>query len=500
MLHRPFAHVVTLLLLFTAGSVWSQQQPTPAITDTSRRIIHLDSYEPTPGDMYTLAINYGISFDTGSVAQTENISLLLNADYTIDVPFVGAVNARNLSYEELRDLVTTRVREKSYAQFVSLNLTAPAIFDVFIWGGVSNPGYHTLTSLTRLESAVETAGLMATGSSRTVELLRDGRTTSYDLVSYAVRGHAEENPFIRPGDQIRVPLAAASVELRGAVARPGRIEILPGETIGDLIDLAGGLLPVAQIEKAGLTRIGGDNRYGIQSMSDIDIATVPARNGDIITIPASTTSTELVQVEGAIYTTPAEEGTPRAIPLQPTLLVVPFTPGLTVLTLLEALGGPTPFAETERAFVIRSDSGDRTPIPDLGQLWEERLWERDVVLGPGDRLVIPMMRLDVTVAGQVNIPGSFAFTSGYVVSDYVALAGGVVEQDGSGSRVYFANADGSKSRVDAETPVPIGANIYVGRSTWGEAKRLFENIFVVTGWATNLIGVATVVIEFIARF
>jgi len=493
-LRFAFLFVVVILV----GSIAFGQT---AITDTSRKIIHLDSYQPTPGDVYTLSINYGINLSTGGAAPTEHIQLILNSDYSLEVPFIGSINVRTLSYDELRTQITDRVRERTFAQFVSLNLTAPAIFDVLVWGGIGRPGFHSVTSLTRLTDAVTAAGgTTAAGSHRQVELIRSGRPQMYDLLRYASEGDEEQNPFIKPGDRIHVPLADTSVELIGAVAQQGHMEILPGETIGDIIDLAGGLLPTAQVDETVVMRIGEGNRYSIMSLIGVDLTTLPASAGDIINVPASTTTSELIQVEGAIYTTPAVEGSPRSIPMLPILLDVPYTPGLTVLGLLERLGGPTPFAETDRSFIIRAGSGERSPIPDLGEMWDSRQWDRDIPLAPGDRLVIPMKRLLVAVGGQVNNPGAFSFTSGYVVADYLELAGGIVEQDGSAGRMYFAEPDGTLTRIEQDTAVPIGANIYVARSGWGEAKRMFTNVFTVTGWVTGVIGVATVVIGFIQLF
>lgn len=493
---RRFA-ILSAVLLLIAVHITAQS----ATGETARRIIHIDSYQPTPGDVYTLAINYGINVNTGASAQTEYVQLILAGDYTLEVPYIGPVNVRTLSYDELRSEITRRVRERSFAQFVSLNLTAPAVFDVLIWGGVQNPGYHTVSSLARLSDTLAVAGgRVDAGTLRKVELTRGDSTTVHDLVSYAARGSDGENPFIRPGDRIRVPLAELAVDLNGAVARPGPIEALDGETVGDLIELAGGLLPTAQLDEAVVTRIGADNRYAILDLDDVDLTTLPARPGDVVTIPSSTTTTELVQIEGAIYTSPAEEGSPRSVPTQPILLEVPYTPGLTVLGLLERFGGPTPFAETERSFIIRAGSGERSPIPDLGELWESRQWDRDIALSPGDRLVIPMMRLVVSVGGQVNSPGGFTFTSGYNVGDYLELAGGIVEQDGSRNRIFFAESDGTRTRVDLETAVSPGTNIYVARSGWAESKLFFSNFFTVTGWITGIVGVGTVVVEFIQLF
>ncbi|MFW6293470.1 MAG: SLBB domain-containing protein, partial [Spirochaetota bacterium] len=292
----------------------------------------------------------------------------------------------------------------------------------------------------------------------------------------------------------------SAVEIRGAVVLPGTYEVIGEETIGDMVDLAGGPLPTAQLDRATITRLNENNRYTITDLGGADLLSVPARTGDVVTIPASTSTSETVVVEGAVHEGPAEEGSPRQIPLEPILIEVPYTPGLSVLRVLEQFGGPTNFAEPERSFIIRGEDNQREPIPDLGTLWGERQWDRDIALAPGDRLVVPLKRLTVAVGGSVNEPDAFPFTSGYAVGDYLELAGGIDEENGSPNQLFFAEPDGTLTKVDVDTPVPIGTNIYVGRSGWGQAKRTFNNIFTVTGWVTGIFGFTTAVIEFVRIF
>ncbi|MFW6288781.1 MAG: SLBB domain-containing protein [Spirochaetota bacterium] len=488
---RPHFRVIAIVLILLAGTLFAQ-------SEVARKIIHEDQYRPTPGDVYTLTINYGISPSAGTAQRTESISLILQADYQINVPYIGMIDASTLSYNELQNEVTTRVRERLLAPFATLTLAAPAVFDVFIWGSVETPGYHTVTSLNRLLDTIAAAGgTQPTGSRRQIEVQSGNTSQRYDLVAFLSQGDQRQNPYLQPGSRIFVPVADSAVELQGAVVKPGTYELIGDETVGDVIELAGGLLPTAQIDKATVNRLDEQNRYTVVDLASVDIQSMPARTGDVITIPASTSTSETVLLEGAIHRGPAEEGNPRAVPLEPLLLEVPYTPGMTVLRVLERFGGPTNFAELERSFIIRGQDNLREPIPDLGTLWTERQWDRDIALRPGDRLVVPMKRLVVSVGGSVNSAGAFAFTSGYTVGDYLELAGGVDEENGSPNRLFFAEPDGSLTRVDVSTPVPIGTNIYVGRSGWGRTKQAFSDLFTVTGWITGIIGVATVVIEFV---
>ncbi len=495
MARTPLRVLIALVLLVTLAAAAIGQDA------SVRKIIHEDQYRPTPGDVYVLTINYGVNPSVGSAQQTETIRLILQEDFELVVPYIGEIDASTLSYAELQDQVASRVRERLLVPYVSLTLEAPAVFDVFLWGSVARPGYHTITSLNRLSEALGAAGGTANaGSRRRVQVHSGEQVREYDLVAFLSEGEQNENPYIRPGDRIFVPIVESAVEIRGAVVLPGTYEVIDEETIGDMIDLAGGPLPTAQLDRATITRLNESNRYTITDLGGADLRSVPARTGDVVTIPASTSTSETVVVEGAVHEGPAEEGSPRQIPLEPILIEVPYTPGLSVLRVLEQFGGPTNFAEPERSFIIRGEDNGREPIPDLGTLWGERQWDRDIALAPGDRLVVPMKRLTVAVGGSVNEPDAFPFTSGYEVGDYLELAGGIDEENGSPNQLFFAEPDGTLTKVDVDTPVPIGANIYVGRSGWGQTKRTFNNIFTVTGWVTGIFGFTTAVIEFVRIF
>jgi polysaccharide export outer membrane protein len=491
MISVQFRRLVTslLLLLVVSGAGYSQEA-------LVRKVIHEDGYLPTPGDVYTLTINYGVNVVTGVTQETETIPLILNNDYTIEVPYIGSINVRGLSYARLQSQITTRFRERALAQFVSLNLTAPAVYDVFVWGAVETPGFHTISSLNRLTDLLAMAGgPRQTGSLRRVEVHSDSGVRNYDLVAYTSRGDREQNPFIRPDDRVYVPVAQAAVELSGAVVTPGSYEILEGETIGDVVALAGGLLPTAELDRISVLRINDSGVYTVVQIDSTDPLAAAAQTGDLITIPSSTRTTETIQVEGAFYQGPAEQGTPRAIPVEPILLEIPYTPGMSVLQVLESLGGPTHFAAPENSFIERSD-GERVDLPDMAEIWEGRLSDRDIALQPDDRLVIPMKPLLVAVGGEVNAGGVFPFTSGYFVHDYIRLAGGIDIERGSLNRIMFVNEDGSTTSVGLNDQVPIGATIYVGRNGWTRTKEFMGDVFTITGWVGTVLALSTAIIEF----
>lgn len=453
----PFLLIAALLvagLPVTAGA----QIPAP-VGDA-----HAATYEPTPGDVFRLTINCGFQLSRGTGPQSDQFDLVLRADPTLTVPYVGEIDASELTFAALERVVTERLLDRLEVPFVGFVLAAPAAFDVLVWGSVGAPGRVRVTSLARLSDAIDAAaGVLPHGSARRIEIHRGNRISRHDLHGRIRRGDGDD-PFLKPGDRVFVPAAQAFVEVEGAVASTGRYEVAPGATIADVIELAGGALPGARLDEARLTRIGPDGRYtGVGTDGGV-IGSVEALAGDLLDVPSGFEVRRSVVVEGAIHHESVQGDADREVPTTPLVVEVAYAQGMTVLGLLERFGGPTGYADTRRSFILRADGGLREPIPDVQQLSGERRWEGDIVLLPGDRLVIPMRRLQVAVHGAVRAPGAFPFTSGFTVEDYVALAGGIERPRGSSTRITLLDANGASARVPLGNRCPR-----VRRYRWVEA-------------------------------
>ena len=95
--------------------------------------------------------------------------------------------------------------------------------------------------------------------------------------------------------------------------------------------------------------------------------------------------------------------------------------------------------------------------------------ELDILLEPGDRLLIPKRPSTVTVSGEVLNSGSFQYEAGESVDDYIERAGGTTEGADS-SRVFVVLPDGSARSVTQNwlsfskpNLMPPGATVVVPR-------------------------------------
>ena len=182
-----------------------QQVPLGAITGNAQmlrqRILSATSYRMTAGDTYELQIQVGSE-------RVSTFPLVLQDDYELELPYLGTIDVEGRLFSDVRREVVRRIRAQGTVRFASFVLRQPALFDVFIFGGVANPGIYTMTPLSRVSDLVTAAkGPQAGASLRRVELTRDGGVAVLDLTRFSTRGDLAANPTLAPGDRVRIPRA-----------------------------------------------------------------------------------------------------------------------------------------------------------------------------------------------------------------------------------------------------------------------------------------------------
>lgn len=143
--------------------------------------------------------------------------------------------------------------------------------------------------------------------------------------------------------------------------------------------------------------------------------------------------------------------------------------------------------------LVRKATGERIPV-DVDAIWSNRGSAQDLALDPGDRLSVPIVN-EVFVAGEVRAPGRFTYFPACTVAGYLAAAGGINEETGSLSSLWFVDAAGNRTRVSTSTPVPPGTVIYADRNSWGKTQKAFGNITIVTSFMTPIMVFLTYVVE-----
>jgi protein involved in polysaccharide export with SLBB domain len=370
------------------------------------------------------------------------------------------------------------------------SLYRPRRFRLPVLGEVGRPGVVTLTAPVRASEAIEAAGGIAPGGARRGIVVRRGADSlRVDLVRYEIAGDLSGNPLVFETDVIFVPAAGRYVEILGAVAHPGRYDLVPGDRVSDLVALAGGARPEAALDRAELERfdaMGSPARRTVllsaeagltrdaedPELSELDRVFIPARGrykeGAVVEVAGEATH------PGPYSIREGEDG---------------------VRSVLERAGGFTEFADLSRATIERrAESAVRdTAFLHLADGHQDMLTEderryvklrarqrdavsadlsrvlasaggSDVPLLDGDRIVIPRRYASVSVQGEVRSPGLVAYEAGRRADDYVRAAGGYTGRANKGSMRVTVARTGQQMK-----PGDAGA-IHEGDTVWIPSK------------------------------
>ena len=186
----------------------------------------------------------------------------IGSDGKLILPILGEIDANGLTIPQLRDELTKRYKEY-YSEFtVSIDLTFVKKIQVYLYGSIPNPGIYTVFANTTLLEFLQKANLSTSGRNRRLIHHRGDVATEIDPFRLSVLGEIEQhNMYLQFGDRIEVPIPQVSISLSGNILRPGVYEVLSGETLRDIVELAGGPDPFADMSDTVVDRPKPDGTF-----------------------------------------------------------------------------------------------------------------------------------------------------------------------------------------------------------------------------------------------
>lgn len=393
-----------------------------------------DDYPLGPGDELTLTL-----WGDAQLALT----LTVTREGSVTLPDVGEVAVSGLPLGAARERIRAALarvysglRGTSGRSTTSLSLSLGRLrsIQVFLLGHVVRPGGYTLSAVSRALNALYAAGgPTLEGSLRDVRIVRGGEVVAHvDLYDVILHGASRDMPRLENGDVVFVPPATRRVSVTGPLRRSGRIELKDGEQLRDLVRIAGGVLPEADLTRAQIDRItppelrerlAGQGRIALDvplgrvlAGGAADVTLSDADSLQVFTLPQRRTNT--VQLNGRGVLRPG---------------VYQYRDGLKVSELIALAGGVTPDAYLDRAQVVRT-------LPDSSRASLHFVPSRalsgdaaeDLVLHPMDDVSIRSRwdleeRQSVTVHGLVRSPGRFELLDGMTLTDLLMRAGGLTD-------------------------------------------------------------------------
>jgi protein involved in polysaccharide export with SLBB domain len=400
--------------------------------------------------------------------ESRTFAMVVLPEGDVFVPSVGAIRADGLTLNQFRKRLDEEVNRFFKNVKIFCYLQEPRVFRVFVTGEVDKPGAVNVSAVQRVSDAVELAGsIISEGSNRRVLMYRKADTLEVDILRYVLKGDFSTNPFLSNGDRIHVPVAQRHASIRGAIHKPLNYEILPGETVGDLIDLSGGFRAEAFRDRILLTRIQVDGSVVTMQVPSSEFDMILSDRDEVNVIDGMTGTSRVfvfgaTRQEGSYYITEGEG--------------------------LRSLLGRVAIYNTDvdlTAATLERVTGELISV-NLKKFVPPGTAE-DIPLVDGDILHIPTVEQTVAIGGQVQQPGRVRFVSNWTVAQYVGQAGGPT-QEGSIDRVIVITKNGTSIGTDSSYRPNTGDVIIIKRSK----TRIFSEIF------SGLIGVGTLVISIVA--
>ncbi len=207
----------------------------------------------------------------------------------IYLPQVGPVHVAGLQYAELDGHLRSAIG-RVYRNF---DLTADVgqirAIQVYVSGQAQQPGMYTISSLSTLVDAIfASGGPTIAGSMRKIEVRRNGTVvTSFDLYQLLIRGDKSKDVKLQSGDVIYIPPVGAEVAVTGSVRQAAIYEVLPGETLKDLLADAGGTSALASESHISIERTDAQKaRQAMEVAFDTTGLATPLQDGDLVRVYA----------------------------------------------------------------------------------------------------------------------------------------------------------------------------------------------------------------------
>lgn len=229
------------------------------------------------GRGYVLGADDGIVVSVYGQAEA-GTTQRIKADGTIIVPLIGKVQAAGETVLSLAATIEKKFVSGGFfkAPVVNVEIGSYVSRTVNIAGKIAQPGVYPLDRSYRVLEMLLKAGWVKDAGANYVYLRRaDAKETRLETEAL-VRGTADKDPYLAPGDTLYVP-DADMFYVYGQINRPGTFPVLPGMSVRQALAIAGGVTASGSDRKVGLYRAGAKDRDEV----DLD---QPIQKNDVIVV------------------------------------------------------------------------------------------------------------------------------------------------------------------------------------------------------------------------
>ena len=176
------------------------------------------------------------------IGQTKFIKKFkINRDGSIDLPEVGKIYLASKSLQEAEVIIQKMVEDSFFGVTSTVSLTDLRDMNILMVGNVIQPGMYILQGGASIIQAIFNAGgISDLGSYRSILHKRNNEVINQiDLYQVVAFGNFAFSSSLRSGDSLVVQSKGAEVVLFSESLNDAIYEVLPGESLADILEFAG---------------------------------------------------------------------------------------------------------------------------------------------------------------------------------------------------------------------------------------------------------------------
>jgi len=352
-----------------------------------------------------------------------NYKLKVSTEGTIRIPNVGPVKVSGLTMESASRAIRNKVSQiymgvSSGQTHVNVSLGNIRSIRVTVVGEATRPGSYTLPSLaTAFNALYACGGPDSLGSMRDIKVIRAGKIiANIDVYRFLFDGVISNNISLRDDDVVKIEPYGVRATITGSVKHGGLFEVLPGETMQNLIRFSGGFNDKAYQARITNFRLT-DKGKTVVDVADDQFSTFRLQSGDSCVVAANNNVFDnRVDIIGSVFR-------PGTYALEP---------GLTVKQLIAKAEGVKEDAYLNMAYITRKKENQIPEIVgfNLGKVLDGTA--EDILLQKDDSIKIRSLfdyreKQSVSIWGAVKEPGSFELIENISLKDLIYKAFGFSE-------------------------------------------------------------------------
>ncbi|MGB5289280.1 MAG: SLBB domain-containing protein [Ignavibacteriaceae bacterium] len=403
-------------------------------------IVNPQEHKVGPGDKFFISIS--------GVTETIN-TLFIDQEGWLYIPKVGGIDLSNHSLADAKEKIRDAILKFYKDVDIFISLLDFRNIKVSLTGDVAKPSIFVLSANSRLIDIIAISeGFTETSDMRNILIIsKDSAEKKYDFLSFLRFGDYSNNPILVEGDVVIIRKVDQIVQISGEIIYPALYEFREGETILDMIELAGGFTYKARKDSIELVTFvdNGEkqvsNYFSYKQLLKKDVVLKNKDHVMVRQIPEylidyfvkvdgyvkypgwyriakdSTTLKDLIELAGGFL----KEASLTEASIKRKMDVEEVDPEYERLKLI-----PTDkMTEDEYDyFKSKSRQSSGVVIVDFVKLFQNNNLDENIVLRKNDIINIPQKKDYIIMLGQFVNPGKIIFDSKLTIEDYIKLAGG----------------------------------------------------------------------------